>query len=163
MNDGFPAGHDGRRDRRSAEMALNLIKLAVGIDDPAHLAGIQARRLADSARSGSGGRLWHVTRNTPRRAAELLDGGSIYWVIKGRIRLRQRLIAVETDVDEDGRRFCRLVLDPRLVETEAWPHRPIQGWRYLEQTDAPPDRRASGEDGRLPAEIAAELRELGLL
>lgn len=144
-------------------MALNLIKLSVGTDDPAHLAAVQARRLAESARSGGGGRLWHVTRNKPRRSAELLDGGSIYWVIKGRIQVRQRLVAVEADIDEDGRRFCRLVLDPDLVETEAWPHRPIQGWRYLEAADAPPDRGTSGGSGQLPADIAAELRELGLL
>lgn len=144
-------------------MTLNLIKLAVGIDDPAHLVRVQSRRLADSVRSGSGGRIWHVTRNTPRRASELLDGGSIYWVIKGRIQLRQCLIAIETDRDEEGRRFCRLVLDPRLVETEVQPHRPIQGWRYLDPADAPPDRRMSGPDSRLPAEIAAELRDLGLL
>lgn len=145
-------------------MALNLIKLSVGIDDPAHLAAVQQHRLAESARSGSGGRLWHVTRNTPRRSAELLDGGSIYWVIKGRIQTRQRLIGIETDLDEDGRRFCRLVLDPSLIETEAWPRRPIQGWRYLEPADAPPDRSASAGNGRqLPAGMAAELRVLGLL
>lgn len=144
-------------------MALNLIKLAVGIDDSAHLAAVQGRRRADSAQSGGSGRLWHVTRNTPRRSAELLDGGSIYWVIKGRIQARQRLIGIETDLDEDGRRFCRLVLDPRLVETEAWPHRPIQGWRYLDPADAPPDRSASGDGRQLPAGMAAELRVLGLL
>lgn len=144
-------------------MALHLIKLSVGIDDPPHLAAVQARRLADSAQSGGAARLWHVTRNTPRRSAELLDGGSIYWIIKSRIQLRQRLIAVESDTDEDGRRFCRLILDPRLVETKAWPHRAFQGWRYLAPADAPPDRDDFDAAGELPAGLSAELRHLGLL
>lgn len=142
---------------------LHLIKLAVGIDDPAHLAAAQARRMAESTETGNQPRLYHVTRNVPRRADELLDGGSIYWVIKGRIRMRQRLLDIETDTDDEGRRFCRLVLDPLLVETHSWPHRAIQGWRYLPAVSAPPDLRTVQGASKLPPELAAELRELGLL
>lgn len=142
---------------------LHLVKLAVGIDDAAHLAAVQDRRLADAAAASEEARLFHVTRNVPRRSAELLDGGSIYWVIKGRIRIRQRLLDIEADTDSEGRRFCRLVLDPKRVETQAWQHRAIQGWRYLPADSAPPDLiRGEGGDS-LPPEMAAELRELGLL
>jgi hypothetical protein len=142
---------------------LHLVKLAVGIDDVAHLAAVQKRRLEEAAASGQPARLYHVTRNVPRRADELLEGGSIYWVIKGRIRVRQRLLAIEADTDSEGRRFCRLVLDPQRVETQAWPHRAIQGWRYLPADSAPPDLNRALVEDHLPPEMAAELRELGLL
>lgn len=144
-------------------MTLNLVKLAVGIDDVDHLLRVQRRRLDAAAQAGRSWHLYHVTRNRPRRAEELLAGGSIYWVIKGRIRVRQRLLAIEGDVDDEGRRFCRLVLDPELFRTEAWPHRAIQGWRYLPAPEAPPDLRAIAAAGTLPAGLAEELRELGLL
>lgn len=144
-------------------MTLNLVKLAVGIDDVDHLARVQQRRRVESARSGGEERLWHVTRNAPRRADELLDGGSIYWVIKGRIRVRQRLLAIETDIDDEGRRFCRLILDPALVETEPVVHRAIQGWRYLSEAEAPADQRNDAAGPDLPAGLAEELRDLGLL
>ena len=142
---------------------LHLIKLAVGIKDVAHLAGIQERRLSDSIAAGNGPRLFHVTRNVPRRSAELLDGGSIYWVIRGRIRVRQRLLDVESDTDGEGRRYCRLMLAPELVETQQWPHRAIQGWRYLPADAAPPDLLRTDAEAGLPPEMAEELRELGLL
>jgi hypothetical protein len=143
--------------------SLHLIKLAVGIEDAGHLAAVQERRLAESLAAGHGPRLFHVTRNVPRRAAELLEGGSIYWVIKGRIRVRQRLLGIEEDTDDEGRRYCRLMLDPQRVETRPWPHRAIQGWRYLPAENAPPDLARLEGDGRLPPEMAAELRDLGLL
>lgn len=142
---------------------LNLIKLAVGIDDVAHLAAVQKSRLAESVAAGNGPRLFHVTRNVPRRSAELLDGGSIYWVIKGKIRVRQRLLDIESDTDGEGRRYCRLMLSPERVETQPWPHRAIQGWRYLPAESAPPDLVRREGEGELPLEMAAELRELGLL
>lgn len=143
--------------------SLHLVKLAVGIADAGHLAEIQDRRLADSLTAGLGPRLFHVTRNVPRRSAELLDGGSIYWVIKGRIRVRQRLLDIEVDTDDEGRRYCRLMLDHERVETHPWPHRAIQGWRYLPAASAPPDIGSPNDEGRLPPEMAAELRDLGLL
>lgn len=143
--------------------SLHLIKLSVGIEDVGHLAAVQERRLAEAIADGQGQRLFHVTRNVPRRGAELLDGGSIYWVIKGRIRVRQRLLDIETDIDNEGRRYCRLMLSPERVETQPWPHRPIQGWRYLPAESAPPDLAGGEGDGNLPPEMAAELRELGLL
>lgn len=142
---------------------LNLIKLSVGTEDAEHLALWQKRRLREEHEAGRGERLFHVTRNTPRRAAELLDDGSIYWVIKGRIRVRQKLVGFETDVDRDERRICRLMLDPRLIETEAWRCRAFQGWRYLLPDATPPDLGAGSPDHAIPHAMAAELRELGLI
>ncbi len=142
-------------------MKLHLIKLCVGINDVDHLVEAHERRLREMSRAGAEPRLWHATRNTPRRAAELLDGGSLYWVIKGRTAVRQRLAGIESAVDSDGRRLCRLMLDPLHVETVPWPHRPFQGWRYLEPAGAPPD--LAGIDPNLSPEMAVELRELGLI
>ena len=137
---------------------LHLIKLSVGTEDVEDLAAWQARRLAKS------GRVFHTTRMTPRRAAELIDGGSIYWVIKGYVLARQRLLAIEPAVNEEGRPCNHLILEPKLVRTVPRAHRAFQGWRYLDSEDAPPDlEAASGELADMPPEMAAELRELGLL
>lgn len=139
-------------------MICHLIKLSVGVEDVGHLARIQERRLKKE------GVLAHITRNTPKRSRKLLQGGSIYWVIRKFIRVRQRLLGVERRVDDDGRPFCALIMDPRLVMTELREFRAFQGWRYMDATDAPPDL-AEGPvgDGCLPEAMAAELRGLGLL
>ena len=153
-------GHDAW----SAETPLlNLVKLAVGIESPEHLARVQKRRLDEAREAGRTAGLYHVTRNTPRRSADLLAGGSIYWVIKGRLRVRQRLLDIVTDADPEGRRICRLVLAPRLVAVEPRRQRAFQGWRYLAHGDAPPDLAADAAGSALPGELATELRELGLL
>ncbi len=139
-------------------MTVHLIKLAVGIEDVGHLAAVQERRLRHA------GRLQHVTRNTPRRSVELVDGGSLYWVIRGTIRVRQAVIAVEPGNRADGRPACALVLDPRLVPVAPRPCKAFQGWRYLEGSAAPADLAAAGDGlGDLPPEMASELKELGLL
>ncbi len=144
-------------------MTVHLIKLSVGIENIDHLTRVQEGRLRQAAAEGRAGRLFHRTRHMPRRSEELLDGGSIYWIIKGRTRARQRLIGFESDVDEEGRKFCRLMLEPGLVPTDPWPHRPFQGWRYLETKDAPPDRMRGQADQEMPEEMIEELRDLGLL
>ena len=144
-------------------MTVHLIKLSVGIENIDHLTRVQDGRLRQAASDGQEGRLFHRTRHMPRRSEELLDGGSIYWIIKGRTRARQRLIGFESDVDEEGRKFCRLMLEPGLVPTDPWPHRPFQGWRYLETKDAPPDRARGQADQEMPEEMIEELRDLGLL
>lgn len=139
-------------------MTLHLIKLCVGVERIDELRRWQARRLAQS------GRTVHQTRQRPRRQDELLDGGSLYWVIKGQIRVRQRLIGLERIMVGDGRSSTLLVLDPTLVCTLPTPHRPFQGWRYLEPRAAPPDLEVDCEDtSDVPLEMLAELRELGLL
>jgi len=147
-------------------MTVHLVKMAVGIDDLDHLRAVQARRIAEARRAEGKGRLRHLTRNAPRRAREVLDGGSIYWVIKGYIRARQRIIGIEEATGREGRKRCALILDPELVRTVLTPHKPIQGWRYMEDAAAP-DELEDGEidpgDANLPPNLAAELRSLGLL
>jgi hypothetical protein len=137
-------------------MTLHLIKLCVGCDSLAELQAWQKDRLA------KGKRLEHRTRMTPKRGEELLTGGSLYWVIKGRIAARQRLLAIEPTVDDEGVNCCALVLDQKLVTVEPRAHRPFQGWRYLKPEEAPKDLKGS-KAGEMPPELRATLAELGLL
>ena len=135
---------------------LNLMKLCVGCDDPAELAAWQADRY-------KGGPARHVTRMWPKREAELLDGGSIYWVFKGFMQARQRLLALEEVLGEDGIRRCALILEPGLIRVAAVPRRPFQGWRYLPGTDAPPDLPLGRDsEPNLPPDIARALADMGL-
>jgi hypothetical protein len=139
-------------------MALHLIKLAVGVDDVAHLRKLQKERRRER------GRYVFYTRHMPRRREEILDGGSIYWVVKGYIRVRERILGFIPVEEEDGERYCMVRYDPKLVETVWHPKRPFQGWRYLLPKDAPADRAAKGaRDDQLPDAMAEELRSLGLL
>jgi hypothetical protein len=137
-------------------MPLHLVKLAVGIDDIEHLRRVRAARAAER------GNRWVYTRNHPRRAAEVLAGGSIYWVIRGQIRVRQLVTGFRSERDENGRRYCLIDVHPTLVPTLWRSCRPFQGWRYLLPEAAPADRATGGE---LPApnHMLAELRALGLI
>ncbi|HER26168.1 MAG TPA: DUF1489 family protein [Rhodospirillales bacterium] len=137
--------------------SLHLIKLCVGVNDIAHLIELQSRRLRNE------GGIVHVTRNTPKRAEELLAGGSIYWVIKKFVRVRQRFIGVERGRDGDGRPYCSLSLDRQLVPTELQEFRAFQGWRYLASKNAPHDLDPLMDKTTMPGDMAAELRGLGLL
>lgn len=142
--------------------SLHLIKLAVGVEDFAHLVHLQAQRIEHNAAAGLGPYPRHVTRQRPRRAAELLDGGSIYWVIKGVVRARQHIRALEDIVGADGISRCAIVLEADLRPTQAKVHRAFQGWRYLDPAKAPAD--ASSDDAQdLPGELARTLDDLGLL
>lgn len=138
-------------------MTVHLIKMAVGIQDLDHLIEHRRKRRASEGEGPCRIR----TRHMPRREAEVLDGGSIYWVIKGLVRARQRVLGFVPATEADGQRCCILELDHELVPTEPQPHRPFQGWRYLAPTDAPPDRHGAG--GELPPTLVRELRALGLL
>lgn len=145
-------------------MALHLVKMCVGIESVEQLKREDGRRVEERRRAGEEPVLRHWTRNRPKRAEEILQGGSIYWIIKGHIRVRQRILRIEQTVDPERGRCCCLVLDPELVPTVPRPHDSIQGWRYLEAKDAPPDRASPSEaQADMPPEMAAELRALGLL
>lgn len=145
-------------------MTVHLIKLAVGIDSLSHLSQRQRQRLNDARAAGDAGQLRHLTRSTPRRSAEVLDGGSIYWVIKGAVRARQRIIEIDTAINHQGLPRCALIFDPELIPVRARPMRAFQGWRYLEAADVPPDAIGGlDETDELPSEMAEELRALGLL
>lgn len=137
---------------------LHLIKLSVGSESVESLKKFQEERLA------AAGGLWHETRMIPRRRGELLEGGSIYWVIKGLVQARQPLEDIEERSDDSGRPYARLVLRPDLVRVASRPQRPFQGWRYLTAAQAPADLGESGDSlSEAPPEMLAELRELGLL
>jgi hypothetical protein len=138
-------------------MPLHLLKLCVGVDD------VDQLRRSQAARSKRGERLVHVTRHRPRRDTEVLDGGSLYWVIRRVISVRQQIIGLEEVNGQDGIRRCAIILHPDLVLTMPQPRRPHQGWRYFEDEVAPADAPKSGPAADFPAEMAAELRELGLL
>ena len=145
-------------------MTVHLIKLAVGIDSLSHLAEHQAQRVSDMAATGEAPLLRNLTRSTPRRRDEVLDGGSIYWVIKGAVRARQRIVDIDTAINHKGLPRCALVFDPELVPVRARPQRAFQGWRYLEPADAPEDAIGGlDQSDDMPAEMAEELRALGLL
>jgi len=145
-------------------MALHLIKLCVGADSIADLEHWIGERLAAMASRGEAQRPCHVTRMAPKRVAELLDGGSLYWVIKGQIAARQTLEGLETFVDKEGIGRCRLWLAANVVPVAPRPMRPFQGWRYLAQADAPPDL-AGGSSGiaQMPEQLRRTLSGLGLL
>ena len=108
--------------------------------------------------------LTHTTRNRPRRADEVLAGGSLYWVIKGVIRARQPIIGLDDVSEQMGRKACQIVLGPELVRVRTRPCRAFQGWRYLEAAKAPDDLPTGSDDGEdLPPTMQKELRALGLL
>ena len=141
-------------------MPLHLIKLCVGADSVADLEAWVAERVRERVRKREAPRSRHVTRMVPTRAAEIVEGGSLYWVIKGQLAARQQVLEIEPFVDVDGIGRCSLWLDPAVVKVAPRPMRPFQGWRYLKE--APDDLGASGA-GRMPEELRRALGELGLL
>jgi len=142
-------------------VTVHLIKLCVGIDRLDELAAWQKQRL--KGKRGKARVLRHVTRMTPKRKDELLDGGSLYWVIKGVIEARQEIVDLEELVGADGIKRCAIVMAPKLVLTEPRARRPFQGWRYLKDEDAPADLDPARADASMPAELKAELKDLGLI
>lgn len=145
---------------------LNIRKLSVGSESIETLAAFQAHRRAERKAAGEPAFSRHVTRMWPKRAEEVLEtGGSMYWVIKGVMQVRQPILDFEEVTYEDGIRRCGIVLDHNLIQVAPRPTRAFQGWRYFEAKDAPPDLKdLSGEiDPGMPPEMLAELRELGLV
>ncbi|MGF1455480.1 MAG: DUF1489 family protein [Alphaproteobacteria bacterium] len=138
-------------------MTIHLLKLCVGADSIDDLSRWQKGRLRLV------GEIAHTTRMVPKRRDEVLDGGSIYWVIKGFIQVRQRLVDIRPFTDEAGIGRCDLLMDPELVAVDTVPRRPFQGWRYLKPEDAPADVKPGSGEAAMPAALKAELRELGLL
>jgi hypothetical protein len=140
--------------------SLHLIKLSVGPKSLADLQTWQTNRICEKTAKGGKNELIHITRNTPRRAGEVLAGGSIYWIIKGTIVARNRILELRP-MTYDGTPHCSIVYDPKLIRVVPRPRRPFQGWRYFEDKDAPPDLADNVRD--IPDTMLRELATLGLI
>ena len=139
---------------------VNLVKLSVGTET---VEGLEAWQSGGAAR-GPDGLPRHVTRMWPKRADEVLNGGSIYWVIKGLIQARQKILRLDEITREDGIRRCAIVLDPDLIRVAPSQKRPFQGWRYLAPADAPADlAKSRTSEEPLPVALSAALAEIGVL
>jgi hypothetical protein len=152
---------------KTLHMQLHIVKLCVGADSIEDLAQWQASRTASARKTQSGPLLIHVTRQTPRRLT-IGDNTSLYWVIRGFIQVRQRIIALHPVQSPDGIMRCAIELHPALIETVQQPLRPFQGWRYLKAQEAPSDviKQAEdiGEDQRaMPPAMRKALHELRLV
>ena len=145
-------------------MPLHLLKLCVGAESIVDLEEWIAERQAQRRARGEPAEQLHTTRMVPKKIEEILDGGSLYWVIKGQISARQRLTDIRPFTDGEGIGRCHLVMEPVVVPVEPRPYRPFQGWRYLPAKDAPRDLADHGGDlGEMPEALRRELAGLGLL
>jgi hypothetical protein len=129
------------------------------------LKGRVAERMKTARKKGLPQHHVHVTRMTPKRIDDILKGGSLYWVIRGEIAAREKIIAIEPFRDRDGIGRCRLIMQPRVIAVSPRPMRPFQGWRYFTVDSAPPDlgKAAAGTIAAMPEPMRRELRDLGLL
>jgi hypothetical protein len=146
-------------------MPLHLIKLAVGCESVKELKEWTAERMLAAKKKGLPQHHIHITRMAPKRVEEILAGGSLYWVIRGEVAAREKVIAIEPFRDKDGIGRCRLVMQPKIVVVSPRPMRPFQGWRYLTPEDAPVDLGKASAAGvaAMPEPLRRELRDLGLL
>jgi hypothetical protein len=145
-------------------MPLHLIKLAVGCESVRELKAWVAERMQVAKKKGLPLHHIHVTRMVPKRVDELLAGGSLYWVIRGEIAAREKIIGIEPFRDRDRIGRCRLKMQPRVIAVLPRPMRPFQGWRYFTEDAAPPDLKSAGSGlAAMPEPLRRELRELGLL
>ena len=139
---------------------IHLVKLSVGTSNIGDLQKWQSTKAAQ----GKDGLPTHVTRMWPKREKELLAGGSIYWVIKGVIQCRQKIIRFDEVLSKVGVRRCAIVLEPKYTRTSPVLKRPFQGWRYLRIDKAPPDLGLHlNSDDELPPELAGELAKIGVI
>jgi hypothetical protein len=145
-------------------MPLHLIKLAVGCESVKELKSWVAERALKAKQNGLPRHHIHITRMAPKRSDELVAGGSLYWVIRGEIAAREKLLAIEPFRDRDGIGRCRLVMQPKVIAVSPRPMRAFQGWRYFAENDAPPDLgKAAAGIAAMPEPLRRELRDLGLL
>jgi hypothetical protein len=144
-------------------MPLHLIKLCVGCDSVKDLEDWVKEKLA-ALKKGAPREHTHTTRMVPKRAEELVDGGSLYWVIRGQVMCREKIIAVRPFVDKEGIGRCRVAMVPKVILVEPRPFRAFQGWRYLAPKDAPRDLDRAAPGARdMPETMRRELTQLGLL
>jgi hypothetical protein len=148
---------------KNTPMTDHLLKLAVGCDGIADLEEwIEETRLL-FRRLGRPYEQLHTTRMVPRRLTPTNDT-SLYWVIKGQILCRQRLLEVRPFIDAEGIGRCHLVIEPVVHPISPRPMRPFQGWRYLAAKDAPRDLARLGDQAAdMPEQMRRELAGMGLL
>lgn len=158
MSAGKQIGYSVSSGEESVDKSLHLIKLCVGAEKVEDLTNWQKQARA----KGPDGLPRHVTRMWPKRADELLDGGSMYWVFKGVVLARQRIVRLDEVDRGDGIKRCGIVLDPIVYRTETVPKRPFQGWRYLPGKDAPRDLSLDRANEDLPPKLMAALAEIGV-
>ena len=141
-------------------MTIHLVKMAVGIGSVEHLKNIQ-----NKLRANNNDILHHYTRNKPKRSCELLDGGSIFWIIKGYVRVKQRIFAIDEIFDQTRKKRCIITLDSKLARVEMLAHKPIQGWRYMEDRFAPKtiNEGYAASIDNFPETMVKELKSLGLI
>lgn len=142
-------------------MPLHLQKLSVGSESIETLREWQLAVVARRVKKGEPPFHQHVTRMFPKQKAELLDGGSIYWVIKGLIQCRNRIIDLQETRTSDGRKACAIIMEPGPIAVVPTPKRPFQGWRYLKAGDAPADLAGASGGAELPPELRTRLVNLG--
>lgn len=143
--------------------SINLIKLCVGAKSVSELEQWQNRQFNDLETKSTKQKIVHVTRMRPKREAEILSGGSIYWVFKGLILARQEILNIEEVISGDGIKRCGLVLNQKIFTTIPKPKRAFQGWRYLTPEQAPADSgQYSVEEDELPHILQLELSRLGV-
>jgi hypothetical protein len=144
-------------------LTLNLIKLCVGCDSVSDLEGWVAQKLKEKKRRKQQPEHIHTTRMMPKRAAELI-GGSLFWVIRGQVSCREKIVDIRPTTGKDGIRRCQIVMDGKIVPVEPKPFRAFQGWRYYDVKGAPRDLSRVGKGvAKMPEPLRRELRELGLL
>lgn len=139
------------------------MKVAVGSTGVESIKRYQATRLIDYQGNKA---TWITTRNRPKRDDELLAGGSLYWILKGKFLAHQKILGLESDITEEGKKFCRIFLDPTFHVTAPKPQRGFQGWRYLQPENTPSDLD-DGESvvgfGEIPQEMIKDLQNMGLI
>ena len=144
-------------------MTINLIKLCVGCDSVSDLEDWVAQKLKEKKRKRQKPEHIHTTRMMPKQADQLI-GGSLFWVIRGQVSCRERILDIRPTTGKDGIRRCQIVMDGKIVPVEPKPYRAFQGWRYYDPKDAPRDLAKVGKGvARMPEPLRRELRELGLL
>lgn len=144
-------------------MAVNILRTAVGIQSVDHLRQVQARRMFSY---DSQAVTWAITRRRPVRADEIIGGqGSLYWIIQRSLCIRQAIVDLPLEEGDDGKTYCRIIMDPELVPLQPVARKHMQGWRYLKPSDAPKDMAAldTGKGDDLPPDMIAELQQLGLM
>ncbi len=143
---------------------VNLLRTAAGLKDLQELQALQAH-FKTRVCKGFGDVVVLTTRNTPKRADELMDGGSVYWIVKNIIQARQTILDIETIKDADGQKYCQILLEPKIMRVMPVAQRAVQGWRYLEASKSPQDLGILhvSNDETPPENMAQDLKAMGLL